>query len=245
VVTPPPLPEFKGDFQPNQNKVQRFRVWFGKQGDMALVSHLDLVRLFDRAVRRASIPISFTGGFHPGPRISIANALTLGMTSSGEIVDFETHTRIELKEFAEKLKAQLPSDLPIYQVEEVEVKSPAATRLLAKAEYLLTLNTDDFVSLDRWQNWLNQVKQTDEIIWEKITKSGKIVKVNLRDRLFDISINCEHIGQNNEVIINYLGSCRNDGTLLAPPQVCYMLEQVSQIPLHLIHAHRQQLFLEN
>jgi radical SAM family uncharacterized protein/radical SAM-linked protein len=244
VVTPPPIPEFLGDFQPNQNKVQRFRVWFGKQGDMALVSHLDLVRLFDRAIRRASIPISFTGGFHPGPRISIANALTLGMTSSGEIVDFETHTPIDLKEFEEKLRRQLPGDLPVYKVEEVEVKSPAATRLLAKAEYLLTINTDDFVSLETWLGWLNQVKQTSEIIWEKITKSGKIVKVNLRDRLFSISLNCEQIEQNNEVIISYLGSCRNDGTLLTPQQVCYMLEQVSQKPLHLIHAHRQQLFLE-
>ena len=50
VVTPPPIPEYVGDFKPNQEKAQKIRVWFGKQGDMALLSHLDLVRLFDRHV---------------------------------------------------------------------------------------------------------------------------------------------------------------------------------------------------
>ncbi|PSB66847.1 TIGR03960 family radical SAM protein, partial [filamentous cyanobacterium CCP1] len=76
VVPPLPIPQFSGHFTPNQERVQRLRVWFGKQKDMALVSHLDLARLFDRAIRRAAIPISFTGGFHPGPRISFANALS-------------------------------------------------------------------------------------------------------------------------------------------------------------------------
>ncbi|MGK7916511.1 MAG: TIGR03960 family B12-binding radical SAM protein, partial [Prochloraceae cyanobacterium] len=78
VVPPPAIPKFEGHFQPLQQREQKIRVWFGKQGNMRLLSHLDLVRLFDRAIRRASLPISFTGGYHPGPRIAIANALSLG-----------------------------------------------------------------------------------------------------------------------------------------------------------------------
>lgn len=245
VVTPPPIPQFKGDFQPNQEKVQRFRVWFGKKGDIALVSHLDLVRLFDRIIRRASIPISFTGGFHPGPRISIANALTLGMTSSGEIVDFETHSFINLEEFKSRLIAQLPADMPVYKVEEIEVKSPSATRLLEKAEHLITLNTNNFVDLETWQDWINQVNVADEILLEKITKSKRKVQVNLCDRLFAITLESKEVGENNQVDVRYVGSCRNDGTLLTPEQVRYMLEKISGVELDLIHAHRQRLLLEN
>ena len=89
MIEPPAIPQFAGEFVPNTTKAQRLRVWFGKQGDMALVSHLDLMRLFDRVMRRAGLPIAFTGGFHPNPRISLASALALGATSSGEIVDFE------------------------------------------------------------------------------------------------------------------------------------------------------------
>ncbi len=117
VAPPPPIPEFTGHFQPNQQRVQRLRVWFGKQGEMSLVSHLDLVRLFDRVVRRADLPVAYTNGFHPGPRISIAHALPLGVTSSCEIVDFELKSRLDVEEFRSRLVAQFPADIPIYRVE--------------------------------------------------------------------------------------------------------------------------------
>lgn len=243
VVEPPTIPQFNGDFQPNQEKVQRFRVWFGKQGDMALVSHLDLVRLFDRVVRRGGIPISFTGGFHPGPRISIANALTLGMTSSGEIVDFETHSLIELEDFKQRLINNLPADIPVYKVEEIEIKSPSATKLLEKAEYTLTLNTDDFISLETWQNWINEINNSDEIWLEKVTKTRKKIQVNLKERLFSLTLLSDDIEENHQVKINYIGSCRNDGTLLTPDQVHYMLEFVSKTNLNLLHAHREKMIL--
>jgi len=172
VIEAPPIPAFAGHFQPNQERAQRIRVWFGKIGEMALVSHLDLVRLFDRVVRRAAIPISFTGGFHPGPRISIANALSLGATSSGEIVDFELTKVMDLETFKQQLTAQLPADLPVYQVEEIPLNAPAATRLLEKAAYLLTFNSEG-IDCQQWQNWIEAIKQATVMEREKTTKSGK------------------------------------------------------------------------
>ena len=243
VFEPPQIPEFTGHFHPNQERVQRLRLWFGKQGEMALVSHLDLVRLFDRVVRRASLPISFTGGYHPGPRISIANALSLGATSSGEIVDFELTRRMEIEEFCAKLTAQLPADIPVYRVEEIDVKAAAATRLLEKAEYLITVAASNSVCLSQWQAWIEAVKATEEIYWEKTTKSGKKTQVNLRDRLFGLAVESQNEDRDNSVIVRYIGSCRNDGTLLQAEQVIYMLEQVAQQELQLLQVHRQQMIL--
>ncbi|NES82533.1 MAG: TIGR03960 family B12-binding radical SAM protein [Moorea sp. SIO2B7] len=241
VYEAPPIPEFVGDFQTDQERVQRFRVWFGKQGEMALVSHLDLVRLFDRVVRRAALPIAFTNGFHPGPRISIANALSLGTTSSGEIVDFELRKRMDVEEFRHKLASNLPGDLPVYRVEEVDVKSTAATRLLEKAEYLITIASTESVAVEEWNHWIDAVNSSQEILWEKTTKSGKKQKVNLRDRLFELSF--ERETDNNAVVLRYLGSCRNDGTFLSPENLVYMLEGIAQQELHLVHTHRQQMIL--
>jgi radical SAM family uncharacterized protein/radical SAM-linked protein len=243
VVKSLPIPEFVGQFQPNQTKVQRLRVWFGKQGEMALTGHLDLVRLFDRAVRRAALPICFTGGFHPGPRISIANALTLGISSSGEIVDFELTQKLEVAEFREKLAAQLSAEIPIYHVEEIDIKSPTATQLLEKAEYLITVEASESVILEQWQNWIDSVNNTAEIYQEKVTKSGKKTQVNLCDRLFSLTLETQENDRIQPVKLRYLGSCRNDGTMLQPEQVIYMLEQFSQQELHLLHAHRQELLL--
>ncbi len=245
VVAPPPIPEFAGQFQPNQNRAQRLRIWFGKQGQMALISHLDLVRLFDRLVRRAALPIAFTGGFHPGPRIAIANALPLGTTSSSEIVDFELTEPLEIAEFRRRLSEVLPTDMPIYNVEEIDLKAPAATSLLEQAEYLITIEMPDEVSLEKWQIWIDAVNSTPEFLWQKTTKSGKKSEVNLRDRLFSLSLESLNNSESNSATLRYVGSCRNDGTLLQPENVMHMLETVAQQELHLQHSHRQQIFLAN
>ncbi|MDB9506236.1 TIGR03960 family B12-binding radical SAM protein [Microcystis aeruginosa CS-338/01] len=238
VIEAPPIPAFAGHFQPNQERAQRIRVWFGKIGEIALVSHLDLVRLFDRVVRRAAIPISFTGGFHPGPRISIANALSLGATSSGEIVDFELTKVIDLETFKQQLRAQLPADLPVYQVEEIPLNAPAATRLLEKAEYLLTFNSEG-IDYQQWQNWIEAIKQATVMEREKTTKSGKKVTINLREQLYELELKTV----DNQAVLCYVGSCRNDGTLLQPDHIVEMLERVSGQEISLLNFHRQRLIL--
>lgn len=220
---------------------------------MKFLSHLDLMRLFDRAVRRAGLPISYSGGYHPSPRISPANALSLGATSSGEIVDFELTQTMDLGDFQTKLAAQLPAEIPIYRVEEVEVKSPSATQLLEQAEYLLTVAwvpspdqspnpVDEQLSTTQWQQWLDQILGTAEILWEQTTKKGKVKQVNLRDRLLELELlEVNPDAQTSQ--IRYRGICRNDGTNLRPHQIIYLLEQVTQEQFQLLNIHRQQLIL--
>lgn len=270
VIPPPPIPIFAGHFVPPTERVQRLRVWFGKLGSLALLSHLDLVRLFDRALRRAALPIAFTGGFHPGPRIVPASALPLGMTSTGEIVDFELTQVMDADEFRARLSAQLPAELPLYRIESVEVGAPAATKLLDRAEYFLTLELHEgeeqsVVGAEPWQTWIEAVCNAGEILMEQTTKSGKTHSVNLRDRLFELALASTHpvsawaslisfpsakVEKNNSsgrgdrsVVIRYIGSCRNDGTLLRPEHVVYMLESAAGQPIQLQQAHRHQIFL--
>ena len=248
VVAPLPIPAFAGHFSPNIDRVQRLRLWMGKMGDMALVSHLDLLRVFDRAVRRADLPISFTGGFHPGPRIAPANALTLGYTSESEIVDFELTELMDPEEFRERLSSQLPADLPIYRVEPVAVKAPSASQLLDQAEYILRLglspSSDPEVPLQPsdWQQWIDEILAAEEIEWEHTTKRGKVKWVNLRDRLFEL----EPVEVSTDALtctLRVLGSCRHDGTLLRPTHILYMFERMAKQEFELLHAHRKQLIL--
>ena len=243
VIPPLPIPQFKGQFQPNQNRSQRLRVTFGKLGSMALLSHLDLVRLFDRVVRRAALPIAFSGGFHPGPRIAIANALSLGITSSHELVDFELTESLEINDFKERLIKVLPVEIPIYQVEELGLKTPATTSLLDRAEYTITVAIDEAVSLEQWQNWIDAVNQSPEILFEKTTKSGKKVILNLREQLFALSLVTDTNQATDSVKIFYQGSCKNDGTLLQADHILYILEKVTEKHFNLQHIHRQKMLL--
>ncbi|MDJ0617192.1 MAG: TIGR03960 family B12-binding radical SAM protein [Calothrix sp. MO_192.B10] len=247
VIPPPPIPEFAGEFVPNTNKVQRLRVWFGKQGDITLTSHLDLVRLLERIVRRARIPVAYTGGFHPHPRIAIANALTLGASSSGEIMDFELTQAMDAATFQQKLTAVLPADIPIYKVETLDLKAPAANQLLASAEYFLTIAVVDDITPITWQTWIDTIQATPEIWWEHTTKSGKTKLVNLRDRLFELELvqtaNEKNHHPETTTTLRYLGSCRNDGVVLRPEQILFMLEQTAGREFQLLHIHRKQLVL--
>ncbi|NET72277.1 MAG: TIGR03960 family B12-binding radical SAM protein [Sphaerospermopsis sp. SIO1G2] len=244
VIEPPAIPEFGGNFVPNTTKVQRLRVWFGKQGDIALVSHLDLMRLFDRVVRRAGLPVAFSGGFHPHPRIAVASALSLGSTSSGEIVDFELTQPMNVEDFRRQLVSQLPSDLPIYQVEEINLKAPAANQAMEAAEYLLTISTPGEVATATWQAWIEEILARTEILVEHTTKSGKQQIINLRDRLFTIELLQTDMSlSETHTILRYQGSCRHDGVILRPEQILSILEIVAGQEFHILHIHRNRLVL--
>jgi radical SAM-linked protein len=180
----------------------------------------------------------------------IANALPLGATSNGEIVDFELTQVMDGEKFKEQLAAQLPADMPIYRVEEVELKAPAATQVLERAEYRITVaRVQDAMpvketAVAQWQDWVEQVKNREVIEWEKTTKSGKKKQVNLRDRLFELElIQVQEDPMLQSAVLRYVGSCRNDGTLLRPEHLVYMLEQVTQQEFQLLHSHRQELML--
>ncbi|NEP54451.1 MAG: DUF2344 domain-containing protein, partial [Moorea sp. SIO3C2] len=252
VVPPPPIPNFEGHTKPKSERVQRLRITLGKLGDMALIGHLDLARMLDRAVRRAALPISFTGGFHPGPRIAPANALSLGATSTGEIIDFELTETMDVAEFRERLQTQLADTLPIYDAEAVPLRAPSATKALEQADYLLAIGVSG--SGYDWQTWIDQVLDQTEILDTHTTKSGKVKQINLRERLQQLELVAhlpEHLPegvcqklQAGDIILRYVGSCRNDGNMLRPEHVMRMLEQLQETPtLSLIHIHRQQLIL--
>ncbi|WP_414566932.1 TIGR03936 family radical SAM-associated protein [Nostoc sp. CCY 9925] len=244
VIEPPAVPKFVGEFVPNTARTQRIRVWFGKQGNMALVSHLDLIRLFDRVVRRAGLPIAFTGGFHPMPRISLATALALGATSSGEIADFELTSSVEIDIFKEQLVREMPTDIPVYHVAQIDLKAKAASQLLEAAEYLMTVASPKEVTPAQWQNWIDTIKAKDELWYEQTTKSGKSQLINLRDRLFELELAETHSNMAESIsVIRYLGSYRQDGWLLRPEQIVFMLEAVANVEFQILHIHRNRLVL--
>lgn len=264
VVPPPPIPEFDGQFVPNVTRVQRMRLWFGKLGDMALISHLDLMRLFDRAVRRAALPIAYTNGFHPSPRISPANALPLGATSAGEIIDMELTAVMEPEAFRAAIAAQLPPDLPVYRVETIPLEAGAATKLLERAEYIVILDAEtalegestDSATPPDWSHWMQSVLSATSLMITQTNKSGKSKAVNLRDRLEQLTLLTPDdpllppslqstLNSPHRAALFYLGSCRNDGTLLRPEHLAMMIEQVALRPIALHHAHRCRLLLAN
>ena len=90
---------------------------FSKKGQMKYISHLDLMRLFGRALRRAEFPIKMTEGFSPHPKLSIKRALKLGIESENEEATIVLRESVESGDFKERLQKQLPQGIEIKYAE--------------------------------------------------------------------------------------------------------------------------------
>ena len=113
----------------------RARITFTKQGALRYTGHLDLHRLWERAMRRADLPLSYSQGFHPQPKISIAAALPLGFSSLGEVLDVRFNADIAIEEIAARLGDSLPLDIKIINVESVDEREPALQTQVLSATY--------------------------------------------------------------------------------------------------------------
>jgi radical SAM-linked protein len=95
----------------------RINFIFAKKGVMKYISHLDLMRLLTRAMRRADLPLKITEGFNPHPKLSIKRALKLGLESESEEASIMLKERMSPETFKDKLQQQLPEGIEIKNVE--------------------------------------------------------------------------------------------------------------------------------
>lgn len=122
---------------------RRQRLWltFAVKASLRWLGHLDLFRAWERVLRRASLPLLYSQGFNPRPRMAIALPLPVGLTGEGELLDiFLTHPVSPL-EIAHRVHPQLPAGLVIRGVEEVDPGAPSLQSQLRAAEYIVRLKT--------------------------------------------------------------------------------------------------------
>ena len=117
----------------------RVRIYFDKTEAMRFTGQLDVHRTFERMFRRANLPLAYSHGFHPQPRINFASALPLGFTSQAEIVDIWLETSIPLVDIETALKITLPPGIQIQQIEEIDSKIPTLQTQVVASEFTITV----------------------------------------------------------------------------------------------------------
>src|SRR2546423_9869335 len=115
----------------------RYRLRFRKGGDLRLLSHHDLMHVFERMLRRAALAIAHTQGFHPQPRMVFALSLALGVEGANEVLELELTESLEPEQLGSRLAAQAPLGLQIRSVRRLEGKSSSLVR---RAWYRLPLH---------------------------------------------------------------------------------------------------------
>jgi len=147
----------------------RIRITFSKQGALRYTGHLDLHKLWERAARRAELPLAYSQGFHPQPKMNIAAALPLGFSSRCEVLDMRLEREIPLDGLREKLQGTLPTGIQVTSVETVDEKSAPLQTQVESAEYEVTL-TDAATGSDLKRK-INSVMEAKSIIRERRGKT--------------------------------------------------------------------------
>ncbi len=117
----------------------RIRIKFSKTGPLRYIGNLDLHTLWERAARRADLPLSYSHGFHPQPKINIASPLPLGCSSRCEFVDMRLNDDVDLMRLIGQLQATLPAGIQVLGIQTIEPDAPALQSVLTAAEYEVTL----------------------------------------------------------------------------------------------------------
>ena len=117
----------------------RVRVTFSKTGALRYIGHLDLNTIWERAARRAGLPLVYTQGFHPQPKMTFASALPLGFSSRCEVMDMRFNEDVDLTSLSTRLQNAMPSGLGIIHVQSVDENEPPLQTQIISAEYEVTL----------------------------------------------------------------------------------------------------------
>ena len=122
--------------------MSRLRVRFSRGDSLKFISHLDIIRLWHRALRRAGIELAYSEGFNPHPRLSLAVPLALGITSDAELMDIFVTRSISPHSFNAMLDRQLPPGIDILQVCLVSPTLPALQSQVRFAEYRVEVTAE-------------------------------------------------------------------------------------------------------
>ncbi|MDO4547048.1 MAG: TIGR03936 family radical SAM-associated protein [Clostridia bacterium] len=141
---------------------------FGKKAKVAYISHLDLQRFMQMALRRTDLPAAYSQGFNPHPLISFASALATGWTSEAEIVDIKMARDID-EEFAfSQMKRALPPDIPLLATRLVSDSFPALMAKLEMADYEIKLK-----NARAYESAIDGFMKSESVMAMRKTKSGE------------------------------------------------------------------------
>ena len=115
---------------------QRLRICFARRDGVKYLSHLELMRTWERVLRRAGWRLAYSQGFNPHPRISFAAALPVGVAGEAELLEVHLDGELRVEDAGRALAAQLPAGMEVRAVEEIPLEAPAIQRRLVAAEYV-------------------------------------------------------------------------------------------------------------
>lgn len=227
----------------------RFLVKWTKEGNMKYISHLDIMRLFQRALKRTDIKLKYSEGFSPHPKMSIAQPLSLGYTSRGEYIEFETREDFRAETVRKRLAGAMPPGVEVLECTELK-EARKVSALIVAASYTIGFGktgldgTGSAVTAEGLQAAVTRFTDSESVIIEKLQKkSGKVTEVDIRPMVRSLEFESE---EEDCFLIKTLvdtGSASNINPEYITAKLCEFME-VSRDNLE-VHTRREEMYAES
>lgn len=169
---------------------------YAKEGPAKYISHLDLIRAFERAVRRAGLPIAFTQGFNPHPKLSFAAPLAVGTAGEAEFADMELAANIPAAAVTESLSDVMPEGLRLREVRIVAESTPALMAMVDRAAYTARAMLEEPLEQETLEKSVSDFLSKPEILVERRSKTGEKRKHDIKPGIFAMFARV-----NNDIIV--------------------------------------------
>lgn len=215
----------------------RLRIKFSKTGSMKFIGHLDIMRYFQKALRRAGADVAYSGGYSPHMLMSFAQPLGLGATSTGEYFDLDVNSCRSTREFQDLLNRQMVPEIQVLQVVKIpEDKASKGMTLVAAADYQVDFRYPSVFPAD-WKEHLSGFLSQEQIPVIRQGKNGER-EWDIRPYLYAME------AQGEELFLRLSAGSRNN---LKPETVLEALSAYLgvQLPEHALLIHRKEIYAEN
>lgn len=167
------------------------RIKFRKYGVLRFIGHLDVMRFFQKLMRRADIPIAFTGGYSPHMIMSFASPLGIGLTSDGEYLDIELTAPVDSREAIKRMNKECVEGIEIISIRQIsDEKKMTGMTILAAADYLISVKKGALP--ENWKEAFADFMAQREICVIKQTKRSEREE-DIRPLIFRWKIQGENI----------------------------------------------------
>ena len=162
-------PESQTAARPAPPNRQRVRITFARDEKLKYIGHLDMARTWRRILRRADLPLAYSEGFNPQPKLTFAAALPLGCTSEHEVLDVVLSSPRELSDIRTELARALPSGMQLISIEAAPVNAPALQTQLLATEYVVSIGPDQ--SIEELAGRVRAFVESSEVVRERRGKT--------------------------------------------------------------------------
>lgn len=172
------------------------RIKYRKTPEGRFLSHLDLVRTMQRAFRRAHLPLAYSEGFNPHPKLSYGSALAVGVTSEGEYLDVELRNDLSVLELKDRLKEAMPPGLEILEIKILGDRKESLTALINLARYQVEIPVTKAIDPDKLEQAAADILSREQLEVMRHGKKG-LRSIDIRKGIYGLKAS----GSENKIVL--------------------------------------------